>query len=145
MALPTDPAETFVREVDENLRRDQMRDMAKAYGKWIVAAVILFLAAIGGYLYWQSRQQAAGGAESEAMSAALDKAESGNVKAAVGRADPAQRVLKRREPGQRHAGPRGARAAPERPQDGDRLVQARWPPTRACRSPIATSPPCAAP
>ena len=34
-----------------------MRDMAKAYGKWIIAAVILFLAAVGGYLYWQNRQQ----------------------------------------------------------------------------------------
>ena len=57
MALPSDPAETFVREVDENLRRDQMRDMAKAYGKWIVAAVVLFLIAIGGYLYWQNQQR----------------------------------------------------------------------------------------
>lgn len=83
MALPSDPAETFVREVDENLRRDQMRDMARAYGKWIVAAVILFLVAIGGYLYWQSRQQQQAAQESETMSAALDKAESGNVKGAA--------------------------------------------------------------
>jgi hypothetical protein len=83
LALPSDPAETFVREVDENLRRDQMRDMAKAYGKWIVAAVILFLLAIGGYLYWQSRQQEQASQEAETMSAALDKAESGNVKGAL--------------------------------------------------------------
>jgi hypothetical protein len=83
LALPSDPAETFVREVDENLRRDQMRDMAKAYGKWIVAGVILFLVAVGGYLYWQSRQQQQAAQESEAISAALDKAESGNVKAGV--------------------------------------------------------------
>lgn len=83
MALPSDPAETFVREVDENLRRDQMRDMAKAYGKWIVAAVILFLAAVGGYLYWQNRQQEQASAESETMSAALDKAEAGNAKGAA--------------------------------------------------------------
>jgi hypothetical protein len=83
LALPSDPAETFVREVDENLRRDQMRDMAKAYGKWIVAAVVLFLAAIGGYLYWQNRQQAQAAAESETISAALDKAEAGNPKGAA--------------------------------------------------------------
>ena len=43
MALPTDPAESFVREVDENLRRDQMRDMAKNYGGWIVAGIIVAL------------------------------------------------------------------------------------------------------
>ena len=80
MALPSDPAETFVREVDENLRRDQMRDMARSYGKWIVAAVILFLAAVGGYLYWQHRQEQQAIAGSEAMSTALDKVASGDVK-----------------------------------------------------------------
>jgi hypothetical protein len=88
LALPNDPAETFVREVDENLRRDQLRDMAKTYGKWIVVAVILLLVAVGGYLYWQSRQQQQASAESEAMSAALDKADSGNVKGAVAELTP---------------------------------------------------------
>ena len=82
MALPTDPAETFVREVDENLRRDQLRESAERYGKWIVAAVILFLAAVGGYIYWQHRQNEQAVADSEAMSAALDKVGSGNVKGA---------------------------------------------------------------
>ncbi len=82
MALPSDPAETFVREVDENLRRDQMRDIANTYGKWIIAAVILFLAAVGGFLYWQHRQQQQASADSETMSAALDKVASGNVKGA---------------------------------------------------------------
>ena len=83
MALPTDPADTFVREVDENLRRDQLRDMAQAYGKWIIAAVVLFLAAIGGYLYWQHRQDQQAVADSEAISAALDKVGSGNVNGAA--------------------------------------------------------------
>ena len=82
MALPNDPAESFVREVDENLRRDQMRDMAKAYGKWIVAAIILFLLAIGGYLYWQHRQREQAAADSETISAALDKVASGDTKGA---------------------------------------------------------------
>jgi hypothetical protein len=82
LALPTDPAEAFVREVDENLRRDQMADMAKSYGKWIIAAVVLFLAAIGGYLYWQSNSQKQASADSETISAALDKIASGNSKAA---------------------------------------------------------------
>jgi len=82
LALPSDPAESFVREVDENLRRDQMRDMAQSYGKWIIAAVILFLAAVGGYLYWQNRQQNQAIAASEAMSTALDKVAAGDLKAA---------------------------------------------------------------
>jgi hypothetical protein len=83
LALPTDPAEAFVREVDENPRRDQMADMAKSYGKWIVAAVILFLAAVGGYLYWQDRQAKQAIADSEAMSTALDKVADGDSKGAA--------------------------------------------------------------
>ncbi len=56
LALPTDPAESFVREVDENLRRDQARDFAKKNGPWIIVAMLLFLAAVAGWLYWQDRQ-----------------------------------------------------------------------------------------
>ena len=38
LAQPPDISETFVREVDENLRRDQLRDFFKAYGSWLIAA-----------------------------------------------------------------------------------------------------------
>lgn len=57
MALPTDSSDTFLREVDENLRRDQARDFAQRYGKWVAAAVALFLAAVAGWLYWQNQQR----------------------------------------------------------------------------------------
>jgi hypothetical protein len=57
LAQPPDISETFLREVDENLRRDRMRDFAKQYGTWLIAAVILFLAASGGWIYWQHYQQ----------------------------------------------------------------------------------------
>ena len=57
MAQPPDISDTFLREVDENLRRDQLRDFAKRYGTWLIGALILFLAATGGYIYWQYRQQ----------------------------------------------------------------------------------------
>ena len=53
MAQPPDISDTFVREVDENLRRDQVRDFSKKYLGWIIAAVVLFLAASGGFIYWQ--------------------------------------------------------------------------------------------
>lgn len=56
MAQPPDISETFLREVDENLRRDRLRDFAKAYGNWIIAGVILFLAASGGFIWWKQHQ-----------------------------------------------------------------------------------------
>jgi hypothetical protein len=56
LAQPPEISETFAREVDENLRRDQMRDFFKAYGSWLIAAVIVFLAASGGFIWWQQHQ-----------------------------------------------------------------------------------------
>ena len=67
MAVPTDSGETFLREVDENLRRDQLRDFGRRYGGWLIAAVVLFLAAVGGWLYWQDRQRAAAAGNSEVL------------------------------------------------------------------------------
>ena len=61
MALPTDSSETFIREVEENYRRDRARDFFKTYGKWVIAGAVLFLGAIGGWIYWEehSRKQSA--------------------------------------------------------------------------------------
>lgn len=67
MALPTDPAQSFVREVDENLRRDQTRDFLRTYGPWIVGVILLFLSAIAGWLYWQDRQAKRAEADTERL------------------------------------------------------------------------------
>src|SRR5207237_6536501 len=45
-----------LREVDENLRRDQLRDFLKGYGNWLIAGVVLFLAASGGLIWWRQHQ-----------------------------------------------------------------------------------------
>lgn len=69
---PDSTSEAFVREVDEDLRRDQAQAFAKRYGTWIVGAILLFLAAVGGYLYWQDRQAKLAAADSETLSAAMN-------------------------------------------------------------------------
>src|SRR3954451_1295909 len=56
VAQPPDISETFLREVDENLRRDQLRDFFKAYGNWLIAGLVLFLAASGGFIWWRQHQ-----------------------------------------------------------------------------------------
>ncbi len=87
MALPPDtPNESFLREVDENLRRDQMEQFAKRYGKWLIAAVVLFLVATAAYLYWENRQQAKSADRSEELSGIF-------ADIAAGRNDQAKRRL----------------------------------------------------
>ena len=69
---PDSSSEAFLREVDEDLRRDQAQAFAKRYATIIAGAVLLFLAAIGGWLYWQDRQAKIAGADSETLTAAMD-------------------------------------------------------------------------
>src|SRR4051794_3600812 len=56
LAEPPEYNETFLREVDENLRRDQLRDFAKKHGALLAAAVVLFLIASGGFIWWQQHK-----------------------------------------------------------------------------------------
>ena len=72
MALTPDRGEIFLQEVDENYRRDRIRDLAQKYLKWIIAAVVLFLAAIGGWFYWQDRQAKQVAGQSEELAAVYD-------------------------------------------------------------------------
>src|SRR5215211_7071050 len=79
LALPTDPAESFVREVDENLRRDQARDFLKKNGPWIIGALLLFLAGVAGWLYWQDRQHKRAEAETERLNTVMSQVGAGQV------------------------------------------------------------------
>lgn len=80
--------DVLMREVDEAVRQDQFADFAQRYGKPIVAAVVLGLAAFGGYLFWDHRQEAALETESETLVGALDQLQSGNFGSATERLEP---------------------------------------------------------
>jgi len=79
LALPTDSNDTFLKEVDENLRRDRMTDFFKSYGKWVAVAVVLFLAAVGGWIYWEERQNRASSDQSEQLHALLTDLSAGKT------------------------------------------------------------------
>jgi hypothetical protein len=57
LAQPPDISETFVREVDENLRRDRLRDFFRQNGAWLVVGLVLFLAACGGIIWYQQHRE----------------------------------------------------------------------------------------
>ncbi|MEO6226053.1 MAG: tetratricopeptide repeat protein [Sphingomicrobium sp.] len=57
MAQTPEINQTFLREVDDNLRRDRLRDFARKNGKWLIVALVLFLVASGGFIWWQQHRQ----------------------------------------------------------------------------------------
>jgi hypothetical protein len=71
--------ETFLREVDENLRRDQMQDFFKRYGALLIISVILFLAASGGFIWWKQHEVKRSGAEVEKLAAIYKDVGSGKM------------------------------------------------------------------
>jgi hypothetical protein len=79
LAQPPDISETFVREVDENLRRDQLRDFFKKNGTWLIAAVVLFLVASGGFIWWKQHEVNRSGAEVERLAEIYKNIGSGNL------------------------------------------------------------------
>ena len=82
MAITPQNNDVFMREVDEELRRDEMIAFGRKYGVWIAVAIVLFLIALGGSLWWRHHKEAVAGTQGEQFQQALDSLGSGNVKAA---------------------------------------------------------------
>jgi hypothetical protein len=59
--------EAFLREVDDELRRDQIEGFWKRYGRPLVGGVIALLAAWAVWIWWENRQSAASGLDGEKM------------------------------------------------------------------------------
>ena len=77
MAVSPNTNEEFMREVDDELRREQALTIWKRYGRWIIAAIVGALALFAGYLWWQNEQEVKRGVEGEQMSTALDDLSAG--------------------------------------------------------------------
>ena len=77
MATPPKINEEFIREVDDELRRDQAIGIWQRYGRWIIAAIVVALALLAGFLWWQNDRATKLGVEGETLSAALDDVAAG--------------------------------------------------------------------
>ena len=89
MAQPptTTPTDIFLREVDENLRRDRATDFAKKYGNWLIGAVLLLLVASGGWIWWQNERDKRAAAEVEELAEIYTKIGSGAAGNSAARLD----------------------------------------------------------
>jgi hypothetical protein len=77
MAHDDRTSDTFIREVDEELRRDQLKSLWDRFGLFLIATavlVVLITAGYRGWVWWQERQAAEWG---DRYVAALEAAESG--------------------------------------------------------------------
>ena len=83
MAIKPRDNETFYREVDEELRKEQLSNFWRRYGLLVIAGVILLLAAIGGAIWWQHRQEVEAGKRAEALIAVFDEIQAGKAKDAA--------------------------------------------------------------
>lgn len=71
------------REVDEEVRQEQIITFLKRYGRTIIAVVVVAIAALAAYNYWQSQVQGEREAESEQFEAAVGLMADGEVAAAA--------------------------------------------------------------
>ena len=80
--------EVLLREVDDAVRQDQMGEFAARFGKPLIAALVLGLAGLGGYLWWSGQQEAERERQSEVLISAQDNIEAGNLDTASSLLDP---------------------------------------------------------
>lgn len=90
MAQPptTDVNETFLREVDENLRRDRAHDFFRDNKALLIGAVLLFLAAAGAMIWWQDYRQRKAGEQVEQLATVYRDISAGKTKGAEARLEP---------------------------------------------------------
>jgi hypothetical protein len=66
----TDQRDSLLREVDEELRRERLLKLWEQYGTYILAGAVLFVAAVGGYKYFEHRRAQAAEAAGARMAVA---------------------------------------------------------------------------
>jgi hypothetical protein len=76
LALTPQNNDAFFREVDDNLRQDQMIGAARRWGPIIAGVILLLLVLLAGFLFWRDRQARQAGLASEALNPALARLES---------------------------------------------------------------------
>jgi len=81
LALKPNDGETFLKEVDDELRKEQVTNFFTRYGWWVITAVVLILGGVGGWIWWSGRQAAARESAGETLLAAMSQVEAGNQSA----------------------------------------------------------------
>lgn len=87
MAIKPKDNEAFYREVDEELRREQLQSVWQRYGWAIIAGIVLLLAAIGGAIWWNNHQQAKAGERGERLTQIFKDIQAGRTQGVEAKLD----------------------------------------------------------
>lgn len=79
MARTPQTDQAFLREVDEEVRRERMTKLARRYGVIAAAAVVAILVIFGVVLGWQHHRDAVAGERGEQLTAAMSALTAGNA------------------------------------------------------------------
>lgn len=67
MAITPDTGDAFIREVDDEYRRERLGQFWARYGRWLLAGIGLALLLLAGGLYWRSLQEQQADARGQAL------------------------------------------------------------------------------
>lgn len=83
MARTPETNEAFLREVDEELRRDDLARLWKSWGRLLILAIAVGLVLFGGWLWWRDYQAKQAGAEGDRLNATIEQLSSNRIEPAL--------------------------------------------------------------
>lgn len=70
--------DSFIREVDEELRQDRLQSLWSSYGRYAIGVAVLIVLATAGYRGWEYYSHSRAAASGDQYQSALDLSQSGN-------------------------------------------------------------------
>lgn len=83
MAVKPRDEDSFLREVDEELRRERVTGFVQRYLWWIVGVSVLVLALVGGLIWLRNHREAQAGEASAKLKQVIEQIDSNNARAAA--------------------------------------------------------------
>lgn len=78
MAIAPQNQDAFLREVDEEVRRDRLSDFGRRWGRQLAVAVAVAMIAFAAWLYWQHRRDERAAAQGVTLSQLLGQIDAGH-------------------------------------------------------------------